>query len=561
MDSLFAQAQTTSAVTGTKAADASRFIQWVITHKQVDELKNLIPFKNHKSVSVRRLVAKAFSALGNEEHVDFLNNWKATEPDREAFLLIESAVDAIERRKNGEVDLSEHVLSVGEAIKHVKEIISKNMYTVEGEVSELKLVHDKMYYFNLKDTDELYLKAWAFAGVMYRAGFTLNEGLKVRVRGTFKLSKSAQLYFDVQHISLTGEGELLRNLKQLEEKLRKEGLFDITRKRKLTRIPKSILLIASPNSAALLDFVKVITERRSGLSIYLLPIKTQGVGAEFAILDQLRRVNELTQTHGIDTIVLTRGGGSIEDLQVFNSEKIARMIHSFNRPTVVAIGHERDTTICELVADVRASTPSNAAELTSMSSSEVIGIAQSQLRSIRHLSMARMQQYRDYANASVLKTNHTVNMNVLNTRAQCNTINSVISKVFTAVRMETHKYVTNSSSQIAASIRNCHLSYAFVIPTTIHEQSRIAHNLAMTIRLVYTLNSQLSTRVQNFISLVELEAEKISLSDPQHILKRGYASVMQENKIVLHAKDIASDASFFLEMHDKTVTAQLTSSS
>ena len=127
---------------------------------------------------------------------------------------------------------------------------------------------------------------------------------------------------EVSAIQLTGQGELLRNLKLLEQKLAQEGLFDPARKRPIPKVPQKILLVASPHSAAVTDFVKVLASRRTGIEIFLLPIKTQGLGAEAVILEQLAKVNDLCEQLAIDTVVITRGGGSQDDLFVFNSEAV-----------------------------------------------------------------------------------------------------------------------------------------------------------------------------------------------------------------------------------------------
>ena len=271
-----------------KAKELTPQIDWIVTQRKIQYLDSLILLRNHKSIQVRRKTATALGLLGDSQLVQNLKEWQVHESDRQTWLILESSIDRILRRKDGVVEtITARIYSVAEAINQIKRQISEKTYTIEGEISEPKL-NRQMYYFGLKDSSEIRLDCMAFVGRIVKMGFPLNEGLTVRIVGKFKLSKTSRIYVDVENIELTGEGELLRNLKMLEEKLQREGLFDQTRKRPIPKIPENILLLASPNSAAIDDFGKVLNQRIGGKTIYLLPIKTQGVGAEYEILESLR---------------------------------------------------------------------------------------------------------------------------------------------------------------------------------------------------------------------------------------------------------------------------------
>jgi exodeoxyribonuclease VII large subunit len=277
----------------------------------------------------------------------------------------------------------------------LKQKISEKAYIIEGEITQPQQ-YGNMMYFGVKDTQETRMDCRILTYKLNYLDFPLNEGLMVQIKGTFHLNKQSKLVFEVEEIKLTGEGELLRNLMLLEKKLDREGLFAVERKRKPKKIPRNILLIASPNSAALKDFYKVLSHRRSGVNIYHQAIKTQGVGAELDILEALNQADEICKSLEIDTIVITRGGGSKDDLFVFNSERVVRAIHSLPCPSIVAIGHERDFTLAEKVADVRASTPSNAAELASQSNVEILGEKEWEWVHLTGLFQARIESYESF---------------------------------------------------------------------------------------------------------------------------------------------------------------------
>jgi exodeoxyribonuclease VII large subunit len=375
-----------------KVADVNKQLDIILTHRRVMFYEQVLALKSHKSIAVRRKLAeniwKLSVELARQSDGDFeaeklgkiveLNTWQEQEGDRQTWLNLNISKDKISRISEGVKEENDgvrevNVLSVDEAIKSIKKLINDKEYVIEGEISGNKFNYN-FASLSLKGSDENRIDCMVFNHTLNRLDFPLNDGLQVRVTGKFNLNKWSKLYFEIKTMKLTGQGELLRNLQLLEKKLDNEGLFDVDRKRKLNPYPVNILLLASTFGAAIDDFIKVLTNRRGGITIYHIPIKTQGSSAEKEIIDSIEYANSIMGLYKIDTVVITRGGGSKDDLFVFNSENVVRAIHSLTRPSIVAIGHEQDFTLAERVADMRASTPSNAAELVSDSNREITGM-------------------------------------------------------------------------------------------------------------------------------------------------------------------------------------------
>ncbi|TAL20483.1 exodeoxyribonuclease VII large subunit [Patescibacteria group bacterium] len=254
------------------------------------------------------------------------------------------------------------VYEVSEFIQYLNDtlvsIVDPQRIAVEGEVSSFRVWQEKFVYFDLKDETGL-LNCFL---VLYQLKTPLEDGMRVRVYGLPKIvQKSGKFSITVQRLELVGEGALKRAYELLKQKLAAEGLFAPERKRPLPRFPETIGLIASRESAAYGDFLRILGNRWGGVRVLSAHVQVQGEPAVRQIVGAFRYFNELKSPP--EVLVLARGGGSLEDLGAFNSEAAARAIFSSKVPVVVGVGHERDETIADLVADVRASTPSNAAEL------------------------------------------------------------------------------------------------------------------------------------------------------------------------------------------------------
>ncbi|MCA9686915.1 MAG: exodeoxyribonuclease VII large subunit, partial [Myxococcales bacterium] len=230
---------------------------------------------------------------------------------------------------------------------------------IEGEVSNLRIVSSGHAYFTLKDAGAL-LPAAMWRSSLARLRFRLADGQRLRVSGRLGIYPQQgkfQLY--AERAEPAGLGAMMLQLEQLRQKLAAEGLFARERKRPLPRWPQIVGVVTSPTGAAIHDILEVV-RRRMPTPILLAPAKVQGSEAPFELIAALRR---LARVEAVEVIILGRGGGSMEDLWAFNHEGLARAVAECPKPVVSAVGHEVDVTICDLVADRRAATPSQAAEL------------------------------------------------------------------------------------------------------------------------------------------------------------------------------------------------------
>ncbi len=226
-----------------------------------------------------------------------------------------------------------------------------------GELSDFKISKNKWVYFDLKDSSAKI----RFFGTVYQLPGPLEDGLMLKVRAIPHLHPQYGFSLTVQHIALSGEGSIKQASELLKAQLLAEGLFAVERKRPLPYPPERIGLITSAESAAYTDFLKIINQRWGGMEIILNNVQVQGEPAIEQIIQAITRFNQMASPP--DVLVITRGGGSIDDLQIFNHELVTRSIAGSRIPTLVAIGHEQDVSLAEMAADQRASTPSNAAEL------------------------------------------------------------------------------------------------------------------------------------------------------------------------------------------------------
>lgn len=247
-----------------------------------------------------------------------------------------------------------------------------------GELANFKVSKNKWVYFDLKDE----FASLRFFGTVYQLNTPLEDGMLLRVKGSPRLHPQFGFSITVSQIELVGEGTAKKAATLLEKKLAAEGLFDPARKRLLPYPPARIGLIASGESAAYVDFSKIINQRWAGLEIQHVDVLVQGADAPEQIVNALNTFNQ--QQDLLDVLIITRGGGSAEDLQAFNAENVVRAVAGSRIPTLVAIGHERDFTLAELVADVRASTPSHAAEILTPDKKAVLGEIKRQKASMAH---------------------------------------------------------------------------------------------------------------------------------------------------------------------------------
>ena len=236
-----------------------------------------------------------------------------------------------------------------------------NDITVIGEISNFKNHYASGHlYFTLKDNDAS-IRCVMFKGYAQYVKFAVKDGLKVVLRGKVSIyEKDGQYQFYAQEMHEYGKGDIALQFEQIKEKLANEGLFDADSKRPITKFPKRIAVITSDTGAAVQDIINILSRRWPLCEIMLYPVTVQG---ENAVPDMLCALDKVYDACLCDTIIIGRGGGSIEDLWAFNSELLARKIYESPIPVISAVGHETDFTICDFVSDLRAPTPSAAAEL------------------------------------------------------------------------------------------------------------------------------------------------------------------------------------------------------
>jgi exodeoxyribonuclease VII large subunit len=228
---------------------------------------------------------------------------------------------------------------------------------IEGELSNFKISKNRWVYFDLKDEEA----SVRFFGTVYSLPGPLEDGMTVRVVGSPSLHPRFGFSVNFRSILPVGEGELKKAADLLFKQLEREGLFAPERKRPLPYIPQKIGLITAADSAAAADFTKILKERWGGVEVLLADVYVQGEQAPLQIIQALDHINQLSEVP--EVLVITRGGGSAEDLAAFNDERLVRAIAASRIPTLVAIGHEVDVSLAELAADQRASTPTNAAQI------------------------------------------------------------------------------------------------------------------------------------------------------------------------------------------------------
>lgn len=305
--------------------------------------------------------------------------------------------------------MSNTILSVSQLNRYVKSIFEENdklkSVYLRGELSNVTVHYTGHIYFSIKDEEQCMIKAVMFAGRAKYLKFTPKSGMKVIVRGGVTLYEKAGTYqINIEEMYPDGAGALNLAYEQLKDRLQQEGLFDRSHKKPLPDFPKRIGVITSPTGAAVQDICLILKRRYPIGEIIMSPVLVQGEKAAEELTAAVKRLNDLKCA---DVIIIGRGGGSIEDLWAFNDENLARAIYGSEIPVVSAVGHETDFTICDFVADVRASTPSAGAELVSsvtveqmLSETEYLmnrisGTMQKRLQS-------EIQRYERAANARVL---------------------------------------------------------------------------------------------------------------------------------------------------------------
>jgi exodeoxyribonuclease VII large subunit len=288
------------------------------------------------------------------------------------------------------------VMTVSELNKHIRDILEGTFPIVwlKGEISNFKAHTSGHFYFSLKDS-KAQINAVMFRGFNSQLRFRPEDGMEVLIRGKITVYEprgNYQIFCEV--MEPVGAGALQKAFEQLKAKLQKEGLFDEARKRPIPALPKHIAIVTSPTGAAIRDMLNVLRRRFKGANITVIPCKVQGDQAPGEIIQAIQLANRLSD---VDVMIVGRGGGSIEDLWAFNDEGVARAIASARVPVISAVGHEIDFTIADFVADLRAPTPSAAAELVVKNAADLMERVANLQRALRFSVLRQLNALRQSA--------------------------------------------------------------------------------------------------------------------------------------------------------------------
>ena len=396
--------------------------------------------------------------------------------------------------------MEQNIISVSELNGYIKFLFDRDEHltslAVRGEISNYKIYPSGHHYFTLKDEGGA-LRCVMFKNSALRLRFRPENGMKVIAAGrvsVFPRDGAYQIYCD----SLTpdGVGDLYVAFEQLKQKLQAEGLFDPAHKKKLPPYPKTIAIVTSGAGAAVMDMLRILNRRYPLAKVKLLPVRVQGAEAPAEIAGAIRYANRYRVA---DLIITGRGGGSIEDLWAFNDERVARAIYDSELPVISAVGHEPDVTISDFVADVRAATPSNAAELAVPDQMELRARLLCQRTHLGQMMTRQLQLLRQQLTA--------------------------LSK----------KRVLQS-------------------PENYFEDKRLALDHAQQ-RLTALAQSSIADRQRQFVQL----AARLDAMSPLKVLARGYSVARTENgEILRDARQVQQGENIELQLSRGRVTAQVT---
>lgn len=367
-----------------------------------------------------------------------------------------------------------------------------NQVFLKGEISNFKAHTRGHFYFTLKDENSR-INAIMFSYNTRNVKFMPQDGMKVLVTGKISVFESTgnyQIY--VEDMVEDGLGNLHIAFEQLKEKLNKEGLFDDSHKKRIPKIPDKVGVITASTGAAIRDIISTINRRFPLCEVILFPSLVQGEEAKYDIVDKLK----IADNFGVDVIILGRGGGSIEDLWPFNEEIVARAVYEANTPIISAVGHEIDFTICDFVADLRAETPTGAAERAVPNLTDVL----------------------NYIDQLTIRVSKSINSKIEN-----NKIN---------LKRLTESYILKN-------------------PLSIYEIKEQKLDMAID-----KINSLILNYLDTYNIKVKNIIEKLEILNPMNALKRGYSVVKKDNKVV-NIKAIKENDTISIEMQNGTVISKV----
>jgi exodeoxyribonuclease VII large subunit len=416
---------------------------------------------------------------------------------------------------------SRKIWSVGDLTARIRDLLTGEFtdIQVEGEVSNARAAQSGHLYFTLKDP-RAQLRCVCFRQQLMRLKFRPEDGLHVLVRGSVSVYENRgeyQMY--VEHVEPVGRGALQLAFEQLKRRLDEEGLFDPARKKPLPVLPRCIGLVTSPSGAAVRDVVRILRRRFPNHHLMLYPVRVQGEGAAGEIAAALRYFDRKKLA---DVIILARGGGSLEDLWAFNEEAVARAVAASTTPIITGIGHETDFTIADFVADVRASTPSAAAEL----------VVRSRLEFDRHLAELR-QKLVERMRYRLLKCSH--HLRELTTHGGFRSLEDLLRRC----RQRTDELTAELAEGLRARLDRLRRRLAFA-GTRLASVDFRARLRDLALRLEQR-SSGLDARIRRLLVAKRQSLDRLRLQlderGPLRVLERGYAICYDAAGNVVRASD------------------------
>ena len=413
------------------------------------------------------------------------------------------------------------ILSVSELTSRISNVLSTQFANlwVEGEVSNYRPAQSGHLYFTLKDA-KAQVRCVCFRTQAMRLKFKPEDGLKLIVRGSISVYEPRgeyQIY--VEHIEPSGVGALQLAFEQLKKRLEAEGLFDASRKKPLPMLPGRIGVVTSPRGAAVRDIIRILRRRFPNLHLIVYPVRVQGDGAAAEIVTALKYFD---RKQSVDVILLARGGGSIEDLWSFNEESVARAISACTIPIVSGVGHETDFTIADFVADVRASTPSAAAEIVVKSRQEFQRHLVELERKLSHHVRYQLLEYRHH-------------LKELTTHIGFRRIEDMLRRQ----RQLTDELTQRLGTALQGRIEKLRRRYTVAATRIAHFDLR-ARIRAMAVRVVQC-SGELGRLFERIFNAKDQQLERLSVQleerSPLRILQRGYAICTDAAGNVVSAAD------------------------
>ena len=418
--------------------------------------------------------------------------------------------------------MNNNYITVGALTRYIKYKIDNdanlNEVYIKGEISNFKRHSRGHFYFTIKD-EESRINAIMFSSNTKNVTFEPIDGTKVLVKGrisVFEQTGNYQIY--VTEMLEDGVGNLYALYEKLKQDLKKEGLFDLEHKKSIPKIPSKVGVVTAPTGAAIRDIISTINRRFPLCEVILFPSLVQGNGAKEDIVRNIK----LADSYNLDVLIVGRGGGSIEDLWAFNEEIVARAIYECNTPIISAVGHEVDFTIADFVADVRAATPTGAAELAVPSKEELNKIIkQLELRSSKNI--INLINY----NKTILekiKTSYILKNPMSIYEIKEEKLSNTLDKL--------NNYMNNYLNNVNIRLDNIKNSYILKNPNKIYESKNNKYN-----------------------SLIE----KLEVLNPLNTLKRGYSITKLDNKVLQDINNIKVDDNINITLKNGNIDAKVIS--